>query len=202
MAERTLVEKVVRVMTALELAGIPAALGGGLALAYHAEPRATSDADINIFVTVADVDRVMRAMADAGVTTSPSATEEARSREQVRLLMDGTFIDLFFAVHPFHESCQRRAQRRPFDGASLAVLAAEDLVVFKVLFNRAKDWLDIEAILAAQPGFDGAYVLGWLDTMLGAKDSARMRFATLVSSHPHGDLTNGHLSRPLVLWEP
>jgi hypothetical protein len=46
--ELTLKQKVLLVMDALEQAGVPAAIGGALALGYHAEPRATSDADINV----------------------------------------------------------------------------------------------------------------------------------------------------------
>ncbi len=124
----------------------------------------------------------MKAMNRAGVATSPAKTAESRAREQVRLLFDGTFIDLFFAMHAFHESCQRRAVRMPFDGGFLPILSAEDLVVFKVLFNRPKDWFDIEGVLATQAErFDGDYVLRWLDEMVGPRDSARMRFATLLA---------------------
>ena len=184
MPELTLAEKVVRVMTALERAGIPAALGGAHALSYHAEPRATGDADINVFVSVAEVDRVMAAMAAAGVGTSAAETAQARAREQIRLLFDGTHIDLFFPVHAFHGSCQRRAIRMPFDGAELPILSAEDLVVFKVLFNRPKDWFDIESVLTTKgAGFDGGYVLHWLDDMVGPQDSARTRFAGLLTQH-------------------
>ena len=142
----------------------------------------TSDADINVFVSVAEADRVMEAMAYAGVATSTAKTAESRAREQVRLLFDGTYIDLFFALHAFHESCQQRAVRMPFDAGYFPVLSAEDLVVFKVLFNRPKDWFDIESVLATQGArFDGAYVLTWLDSMVGSQDSARMRFAGLLT---------------------
>ena len=178
----TLKEKVLRVMGALEEAGIPAAVGGALALAYYAQPRTTSDADINLFVSVTEVDAVMEAMDRAGVETSPSKTAESRAREQVRLLFGETFIDLFFPLHAFHESCQRRAVRMEFDGGFLPILSAEDLVVFKVLFNRPKDWFDIESVLETQGAlFDGAYVLRWLDDMVGATDSVRVRFGNLLA---------------------
>jgi hypothetical protein len=48
------------------------------------------------------------------------------------------------------------------------------------LFNRPKDWVDIEAIISARADFDAAYVLRWLDDMVGPEDSARRRFAALL----------------------
>lgn len=108
--------------------------------------------------------------------------EAARSREQVRLDFAGISLDLFFGGLPFHESCQRRSRTVPFDGTMMRILSAEDLAVFKALFNRPKDWEDIVQILEAQgPKFDGSYALGWLDEMVGPADTARRRFAALLA---------------------
>lgn len=35
----------------------------------------------------------------------------------------------------------------PFEGRLIKVLSAEDLAVFKALFDRTKDWADIEAMV-------------------------------------------------------
>jgi hypothetical protein len=48
----SLPEKVVAIDRALD--DVPHAFGGALALAYYAEPRATVDIDLNVFVPVAD----------------------------------------------------------------------------------------------------------------------------------------------------
>ena len=37
----------------------------------------------------------------------------------------------------------------PFAGSQVNVLAAEDLAVFKALFDRSRDWVDIDEMSAA-----------------------------------------------------
>ena len=55
MSEPGLPEKLIALHHALDDAGIPHAVGGAIALGYYAEPRATIDVDINVFVPVAIV---------------------------------------------------------------------------------------------------------------------------------------------------
>jgi hypothetical protein len=59
----TLAEQIVAVDEALTAAEVPHAFGGALALAYHiAEPRATVDIDVNIWVDVDRATQVMRSL--------------------------------------------------------------------------------------------------------------------------------------------
>jgi hypothetical protein len=44
-------QKIIDINTKLAEHNIPYAFGGAVALSYHSEPRATSDIDINIFVS-------------------------------------------------------------------------------------------------------------------------------------------------------
>jgi hypothetical protein len=55
-ANRSLPEKIVAIDEAL--AEIPHAFGGALALAYYAEPRATVDIDINVFIPATEARRL------------------------------------------------------------------------------------------------------------------------------------------------
>ncbi len=178
----SLADRIRSVISAFESARIPYAVGGALALAYHAEPRATADIDVNVFVRTEHSDQVFTCLEPLGVRVEQRDREAARSREQVRLDFAGIFLDLFFGGLPFHESCQRRSRTVPFDGTMMRILSAEDLAVFKALFNRPKDWEDIVQILEAQgPKFDGSYALGWLDELAGPADTARRRFAALLA---------------------
>ncbi|MFN0095775.1 MAG: nucleotidyltransferase family protein [Dehalococcoidia bacterium] len=177
----SLVDRLLAVCNVLERAGIPYAVGGALALAYYAEPRATQDIDLNIFLPEGDGELVFEALGDLGLRATPEQRRRVAAEGQVRLDLDGTMLDLFFAGLPFHEQCRERARQVPFDGGAIRVLSAEDLVVFKVLFNRTKDWTDISAVLSGTR-IDTGYVLGWLDEMVGRDDTARRRFATLAAS--------------------
>ena len=61
-------------------------------------------------------------------------------RGQLRCRWEHVPIDLFFAYDPLHARCRERALRVPFGaGASIPILSAEDLAIFKGLFDREKD---------------------------------------------------------------
>lgn len=175
------IEKLFKVARALESAEIPYAMGGAVSYIFYAEPRTTIDIDVNIFVTEADTERVVECLAQVGVVAGDRQRDELRRTGQARLLLDGTFVDLFFPVHDFHSSCARRARRVQLDGGTIMVLSAEDLVVFKTLFNRPRDWIDIEQVLLTQASqFDVAYTLHWIDAMVGPDDSTRIKLAAYI----------------------
>lgn len=166
-------EKVLAIDRALRERGVPHAFGGALALAYYATPRGTQDIDVNVFVGTERADVVLAALASAGVDPG-GATERDRLREsgQVRLYWDRTPVDVFFAYDPLHDACLSRTRVVPFGGDDrIRILSAEDLVIFKVLFDRPKDRSDVGEILFAQAGeLDLAYALDWLCRILPAED--------------------------------
>ena len=143
MSDGSLVGRIVAICDALDTADLPWALGGALALAYATEePRGTRDVDVNVFVPSTRAADVFAAM-PAGVVHSTADLAEALRADQVRLWWDDTPIDLFFAANQFHLEVDRRCRRVPFAGRTIRVLSAEDLAVFKAMFDRAKDWVDI-----------------------------------------------------------
>ena len=79
-----------------------------------------------------------------------------------------------------------RARRVPFgDGVTLPILSAEDVTVFKMIFDRAKDWTEIEEMLyALGAGFDGGYVMTWLRKILDAGDSRIARIDAVLRQPP------------------
>ena len=57
--------------------------------------------------------------------------------------------------------------------------------MFKVIFDRPKDWSDLAEVLFAQGAdFDPGYVLGWLQRILEAGDPRLERFERLVRESP------------------
>ncbi len=143
----TLIDRIVAVCESLDRAKIPWALGGALALAYATnEPRGTRDIDVNVFVASTEAPAVFAAL-PAGVAFTDADVADAGTRDQVRLWWDTTPIDVFFAADPFHFDVAGRCRSVPFEGHRIKVLSAEDLAVFKALFDRTKDWADIEAMI-------------------------------------------------------
>jgi len=179
----TLVERIVAVCASLDRARVPWALGGALALAYAtSEPRGTRDIDVNLFVAATEAPAVFAALPSDVVFTDADVVE-ARERDQVRLWWDGTPIDLFFAAEQFHFDVAGRCRVVPFEDRSINVLSAEDLAVFKALFDRTKDWADIEAMVESH-AIDLGVAADRLAGLLG--DDPRVERLRTTSAGPFG----------------
>ncbi len=166
-----LVGRVVAICAALDKHKIPWALGGALALAFvTAEPRGTRDIDVNVFVAADQARRVFEAL-PKGVRHQRADITAARRDAQVRLWWDDTPVDIFFAAERFHHEVARRCVTVPFGGRNIRVLCAEDLAVFKAMFDRSKDWVDIET-MAASDAIDLDLAAARLQDVLG--DDARV----------------------------
>jgi hypothetical protein len=181
-SEPPLPDKVIAIHEALKAARIPHAIGGALALAYYAEPRATIDIDLNVFVSPKQWENVIGALTPLGVDAGGLEAEALLRDGQCRLWWSQNPIDLFFTNEPFHEAMSKRTRRLPFAGETLPFLAPEDLVVCKALFDRPKDWVDIEQILLSTEGLDFADVETWLERMAGKDDPRLKRLAELKTS--------------------
>jgi hypothetical protein len=168
-------ERVVELHRALDRHEIPHAFGGALALAYWTlDPRGTDDIDVNLFLPVAGCDRALRALPD-GVEQSGDTADRIRRDGQIRLWWDGAPVDLFFDYAQVHQDAARDRQFVPFVDTEVPVLGPVELAIFKAMFDRTKDWADIEAMIAARR-LDVEAVRVSLREMLGSEDH---RFAKL-----------------------
>lgn len=142
-----LADRLIAVHDALAAARLPHAFGGAIALAYcTGEPRGTRDLDVNIFVSPGRARDVFAAL-PGGVRTGASELRAAEREGQVRVWWEDTPIDVFLDVHRFHRDVATGVRQVPFMGRSIPVLGCTALAVFKALFNRTKDWADIEAMV-------------------------------------------------------
>ena len=180
MSGRSLADRVVALHDAL--ATVPHAFGGALALAYYAEPRATIDIDLNVFVPPGCFDDVAAPLRALGVTVDDEAAALVARDGQARVWWDATPVDLFFAYDAFHEAAARGRRTVPFADGEIPILAPEHLVVCKTVFNRAKDWVDIDAMRANGQGLDTAEVLRWVARIAGDDDPRYERIAALLTA--------------------
>lgn len=129
---------------------------------------------MNVFVPHAEASRALAALPDA--IEQPPETEATIVRDgQVRLWWEKTPVDLFFNTVPVHEQAAEHARKVRFAGHEIPVLGPVELVVFKAMFDRTKDWADIEAVVAART-VDLDAVRAALAGMLSSDD---VRFARL-----------------------
>jgi hypothetical protein len=176
----TLAERVLAIDAAL--AEIPHAFGGALALAYYAEPRATIDIDLNVFVPATRFDDVAGPLIALGAgADEPAIAELVRRDGQARVMWDATPIDLFFAYDAFHDAAGAARRTVPFADRSIPILGPEHLVVCKAVFNRAKDWVDIDAMIDDDTEMDTAEVLRWVGRIAGDDDPRYVRVAAVLN---------------------
>jgi hypothetical protein len=177
-APPSLAEKVVAVDRTLDR--VPHAFGGALALAYWAEPRATIDIDLNVFVGADRADEVLDPLGVLGVDVGGGLSTIERDG-QVRVWWDTTPIDLFFAYDRFHAAADAAAVEVPFADGVIRVLSADHLAVCKAVFDRPKDWVDVESMLTLGTALDTAEVLRWVGRIAGDDDPRYERIAALLS---------------------
>lgn len=144
-----LAERLVAIHATLDASGIDHAFGGAIALAYWTlDPRGTSDVDVNLFTPVDRCRTALDALPDGIAYDDTDITAILRDG-QVRLWWDETPIDLFFDYTDLHAEAARHRRLVPFAGGEIPVLGPIELAVFKTMFDRTRDWADIEAMLAA-----------------------------------------------------
>lgn len=145
----TLVDLALRVHDRLVDEGLPHAFGGALALAYVTDPRGTTDIDLNVFVPVEEIDRVVQSLAPLGLRPE-RPIDEWRPASGLRLRStEHPFpVDVFVSLGDAYEEIERRCEVQPFGPARtpVPVLSPEDLAVFKLSFGRDQDWVDLRAM--------------------------------------------------------
>lgn len=151
------VELIVTVHDHLEAARISHAFGGALALGYVAEPRGTVDIDVNAFVPPDGIGDVSGALEPVGFS-APEASNAPPPVAGIRFT-HGTEpfpLDVFPSLDERYAEIEERVVHHPFGRGDdvLPFLSAEDLCVFKLAFNRPKDWVDLAAIARVRPDLD------------------------------------------------
>lgn len=146
--------RLIRALAALsEVSGVRIALVGGAARNVWAHPRATLDLDA---IAGTDVPGpLIEAAARAGLVAIEDEVAALRSADMTRLRLPdhprgAVRIDLLLSRHPYFERVLARARAAEVAGVTLRVACAEDVIVLKLLADRAQDRADVEAIVAAQ----------------------------------------------------
>lgn len=161
----------------LEREAIEYALIGGHAVNAWLEPRFTADVDIVVAAGSDDFDRLKRVLAGEGFTvTGEHGADQPSGPDFVRLESDGS--PLVLEVQAAKTLFQQEVIRRASIGAAGARIATvEDLIVMKLIADRAKDQVDLLGLVEL-PDIDWSYIERWagewqildrLERVLGTK---------------------------------
>lgn len=169
--------EVIRVLaTALDGAGIEYAIGGALALGIWAEPRGTRDIDLALYHDRARVTELFELFERAGsVIERDTCRWRLDTSGYFEFELHGIRVDVFVADCILYERARPRRVQVDLGGGPVSFWSAEDLILFKLLFFRGKDKVDIESILAVRGNrLDLAYVRTSLRETL--RDEERTRW--------------------------
>lgn len=173
------------IASALEEAGVPYALGGALAYGQYGIPRATNDVDVNVFVTPEELPRVFAALRSLDIGVDEAAARQKAHDEGLFVVRLGPYrIDVFPPSIAFSWEAARTRVRHSFEGREVWFLAVEALCVFKLLFFRGKDVVDLERLVAVQgDAVDASYVRERIVEMLGEGDARVASWDRIWSAH-------------------
>jgi hypothetical protein len=121
--------------------------------------------DVNVFTGTERSKEVLAAMPE-GVQFSGESLEKLERDGQVRLYWGITPVDIFLSVLPFHDRAQAMVRLVPFEGHTIPILGCTALAVFKAMFARPRDWVDIEAMVEAR-SLDLDEAKRWVIEMVG-----------------------------------
>jgi hypothetical protein len=181
-----LVGRIISLHEMLHSIGLPHQFGGAIALAWYRNPRATTDIDINLTLSPEAAEPILQAFALLGVTITAEDRAAIAVDGQARLDWDGSYLDVFFATMELHFEMAERAHVVRFGPVDIPILAPEDLIICKAVFDRPKDWLDIEEMLRWGTEVDAARALGWVGDILGPQSRQYSRLNELLSAGAAG----------------
>lgn len=183
---------------ALEAAGFKAALGGSLALGVWGVPRGTGDADLNVFTGEARYADLVRSLEQAGFSPAVGrATWDDGDRGRlVARMRDGDCaaffrgpirVDVFVPSFEFYDDAERALRSFIPDGRAALALSPETLAVFKMLFFRDKDLVDLRRLVAVRgTALDHRWVRDHLSAMFPGGDERLDTWDAIVRDHGPG----------------
>ncbi len=172
--------KIVAVHEMLDSMRVPHQFGGAIALAWYRSPRATTDIDLNVTLSPDEAEPVLGALSYLGVSVSESDRVAIEHEGQARLDWDGSYLDIFFATIDLHQEMAAYSREVPFGPVGIPILSPEHLIVCKAIFDRPKDWVDIEEIAGWGTKVELTIVLRWIDELLGASSAQHDRLVDLL----------------------
>ena len=136
--------------------------GGAIAYNYYGPPRFTQDVVVLVLASALHLPALVKSLADAGCHREgargvplplPSVLEDLRGKGHLTsFFMYEIRVEWFAPWHPFHQRVLERSPERDLEGRLIRIHAPEDLIVFKKIFDRPKDLMDIKAMLLSQKG--------------------------------------------------
>ena len=162
------------------------AIGGAIAVGFWSEPRGTMDVDLTLFLPQDKPRQVVQQLRDIGCEVDEtSAIGTIREHGFCRASYAGLRIDVFVEAFDFYQTAKRRRVRVWLRNREVMILDAETLCVFKMMFFREKDFLDIKGMMRDRgPSLNRSFVREQLIEICGPRDPRIIRWDEIVAENP------------------
>jgi predicted nucleotidyltransferase len=152
-SQTTLTEAFDRSAAALSASGVPYALIGGFAVAYHGLPRPTRDIDLLLSVPRIQIPGLLERFSEQQFTFNMQQVIGELGKDHLSAIhFQGVRVDLLEAVIPLFRRTVQNAREVEIRGRRVRVAGAEDLIALKMIAAREDDLRDVRGILAVQSG--------------------------------------------------
>jgi hypothetical protein len=176
----------VRLARAFEDRQTDYAIGGAIALGFWGEPRGTLDVDVTVFLPPDRPSEVVWLLQDVGCdVVATQASSSLREHGYCSVQYGPVRVDVFVPTLPFYDHAKMRRRRVLLGDQQVMVFDAETLAVFKMMFFRPKDLVDVQQMLRIQgSNFDRQWVRDQLLDLFGSRDPRTTCWDELVSEPP------------------
>ncbi|MDP2754032.1 MAG: nucleotidyltransferase [Nitrospirota bacterium] len=157
----------------LKARGVPYMIIGGIGNLVWGEPRMTVDIDITIHISdVKERDFIKEAGSKFKVLVGNPDEFVKKTRVLPIEIIESVKGDIIFAGLYYEKMAIERAVEVEISkNTKVRVCTAEDLIIYKAISEREKDWQDIEGILLRRGALlDKKYILSWLSQFASALD--------------------------------
>jgi len=168
----------------LEAANCEYALGGAIALGFWAEARGTLDVDVTLFLPTDNPAGCTQLLEKIGCEFDHArALQMLQEHNFCQAQLLGIRLDVFLPMSSIYELAKSRRRQVPIGNQRAYIWDAESLCVFKMMFFRQKDLVDIQSILRSQgSSLDRAWIEQSLVNLYGNRDPRITRWRELATA--------------------
>jgi hypothetical protein len=176
-------EVAAQIAHALDVRKTDYALGGAIALGYWGQPRGTMDVDLTLFLSIDQPSVVVWELQEIGCEVqSARAIASLQEHGFCTATFSSCRVDIFVPTIPFYEQAKARRRRVQLGDQQVLIWDAETLSVFKMMFFRPRDFIDLQQVLRMQGShFDREWVHEQLLEIYGSRDPRLSKWNELTS---------------------
>ncbi|HLN28754.1 MAG TPA: hypothetical protein VK395_13500 [Gemmataceae bacterium] len=182
---QNLTTALLELVEALDRLQLRYALIGGIAAAYHSRPRFTQDIDVLVEIPQILLPRLFDDLHARGFTfDTETASREWGQQHLTVVSFRGVRVDWLKPLIPLFQHVLDQARPEAWLGHTIRIASPEGLILTKIVPFRTQDQLDMENLLAANPGqLDIDWIRHEWQAVADPADPRLQRFNEMVSRH-------------------